>query len=119
MQRHLWPALQRRFADQNKPSTSPDRLLRCLCVAPLDGQEESVVWTLGFREVSSTLRTASLARDFQALSALVDPEKPCYLVVYVGDAPRQAGSSGSGASAIVVMQWLPHVHLDFSCAVSL
>ena len=29
-QRHLWPALQRRFSDQNKPSTAPDRLLRGL-----------------------------------------------------------------------------------------
>ena len=55
-QAHLWAALQRRFTDQTKPSTSPDRLLRGLCIAPLDGQEEAAVWSLGFREVGSVLR---------------------------------------------------------------
>lgn len=84
-QRHLWPALQRRFGDQNKPSTSPDRLLRGLCVRPLDGQEDSSAWTLGFREVGATMRTASLARDFQQLAAMAEPDTPCYFVVYVGD----------------------------------
>ena len=49
--RHLWPALQRRFTDQNKPSTAPDRLLRAFSVVPLEGQEESAAWTLGFKEV--------------------------------------------------------------------
>ena len=93
-QRHLWQALMRRFGDQNKASTSPDRLLRGLCITPLDGQEDSSVWTLGFREMGATLRTVSLARDFQALSAMVDPAVPCYLVVYVGDIPeRPAGAS--------------------------
>ena len=54
--RHLWPALQRRFGDQTKPSTAPERLLRALCVAPLEGQEEAAIWSLGFKEVGSTLR---------------------------------------------------------------
>lgn len=91
-QRHLWPALQRRFGDQNKASIAPDRLLRGICVVPLDGQEDSSVWTLGFKESGATMRTASLARDFQALAAMVDPTTPAYLLVFVGDVPeRPAG----------------------------
>ena len=95
MQRHLWPALQRRFADQLQPSMSPDRLLRGLCVVPLEGQEESAVWTLGFREVGTCARTPSLSRDFTALASMVDPDVPCYLLVYVGDAPRQTAAAAA------------------------
>jgi hypothetical protein len=102
-QRHLWPALQRRFADQNKPSIAPDRLLRALCVQPLDGQEESAAWTLGFKEVGATMRTASLARDFQAIAAMVDADTPCYLVVYVGD----ANGGGSNASRWALFSYVP------------
>merc|ERR1719393_570703 len=91
-QRHLWPALQRRFGDQNKPSTSPNR--------PLRGQEDSSAWTLGFREVGATMRTASLARDFQALSAMVDPGVPCYLAVFVGDVPERA--TGGNANWLLI-----------------
>jgi hypothetical protein len=92
-QQHLWPALQRRFGDQNKPSIAPERQLRGLCCMPLDGQEDSSVWTLGFKEAGAALRTASLARDFQSLSSMIDPTAPCYLAVYVGDVPErpQAG----------------------------
>ena len=50
------------------------------------------MWTLGFKESGATMRTASLARDFQALAAMVDPTTPAYLLVFVGDVPeRPAG----------------------------
>ena len=51
------------------------------------------MWTLGFKEAGAALRTASLARDFQSLSSMIDPTAPCYLVVFVGDVPErpQAG----------------------------
>ena len=84
-QRHLWPALQRRFADQNQPNTAPDRLMRGLCIVPLDGQEESATFSLGFREERSVRRTVSLARDFQALAGTVDSDQPCYIAIHVGD----------------------------------
>ena len=107
-QSHLWLALQRRFADQRKPSTAPDRLLRALCAVPLDGQEESSALTLGFREVGSVVRSVSLSRDFAALATLVEPDKPCYLVVYVGDvqqptqpSPQQQQAPSDGAWVLI------------------
>lgn len=113
-QRHLWPALQRRFSDQNKPSTAPDRLLRGLCCVPLDGQEESAAWTLGFREVGATLRTASLARDFQALASMVDPAAPCYLVVYVGDVPEiRAAQRDATVGSWMLVAYVPSTCSSF------
>ena len=107
-QRHLWPALQRRFSDQNKPSTAPERLLRGLCVVPLDGQEESAAWTLGFREVGATLRTASLARDFSALASMVDAAVPCYIVVYVGDVPEiRAAQRDATVGSWMLVSYVP------------
>jgi len=101
-QTHLWPALQRRFGDQNSIGQAPERLLRGLCISPLDGQEESSVWTLGFRENGATMRTASLARDFSALSAMIDPKGPCYLAVFVGDVPERPASAGPNANWLLI-----------------
>ena len=111
-QSHLWLALQRRFADQRKPSTAPDRLLRALCAVPLDGQEESATLTLGFREAGSVLRTVSLSRDFAALATLVEPDTPCYLVVYVGDVqqqtlPSQPQQQAPSEGAWVLISYVP------------
>ena len=88
-QSHLWAALKRRFADQTRPSTAPNRLLRALCITPLEGQEESAAFTLGYREIGSVLRTVSLSRDFSAVQAMVEPEQPCYIAVFVGDVQHQ------------------------------
>ena len=111
--RHLWPALQRRFTDQNKPSTAPDRLLRAFSVVPLEGQEESAAWTLGFKEVGSTLRTVSLSRDFNAVSAMVDPAVPCYLVVYVGDVQQLDAPKPVGME--VPKEWMLISYVPSSC----
>jgi hypothetical protein len=94
-QSSLWTALQRRFAGQTKPSTAPDQLLRGICVVPLDGQESSAAYLLGFREVGSVLRTVSLSRDFQALAAMIETDQPSYIITYVGDVQHTAeGASG-------------------------
>jgi len=84
----MWAALQRRFTDQNRPSTSPELLVRGLKIVPLDGQGSSATWSLGFKEVGSCSRTASLSRDFQSVAQMVDSDAPCYLVLYVGDLHR-------------------------------
>ena len=119
--RHLWPALQRRFNDQNKPSTAPDRLLRGLCIVPLEGQEEATTWNLGFKEVGSTLRTPSLSRDFVSVSKMVDPEVPCYLAVYVGDVQQtlEAGRPSAAASGMqeprdwILISYVPSTSSSF------
>ena len=82
---HLWQALQRRFAEQNKASTSSDLLIRSLKVMPLNGQESSSSWSLGFMETGAVRRTVSLSKDFIATAALVQPSVPCYLIMFVGD----------------------------------
>lgn len=117
---HLWPALQRRFGDQNKPSTAPDRLLRGLCIVPLEGQEEAMAWNLGFKEVGSSLRTASLSRDFGSVANMVDPEAPCYLVVYVGDVQQTLEAGRGAASSALELQvlrdWILISYVPSSCS---
>jgi len=114
-QAHLWAALQRRFADQTKPSTSPDRLLRGLCVMPLDGQEEAAVWSLGYREVGSVLRSVSLSRDFQALAAMIEPDRPCYIAAYVGDVQQPGGPPplAAGSGDWVLIAYVPSMCTSF------
>ena len=101
--------------DQNKPSTSPDRLLRAFCVVPLEGQEETAIWSLGFKEVGTTLRSASLSRDFSGVASLVDAEQPCYLVVYVGDVQdpsKPTATSGVEPSR----EWVLISYVPSSCS---
>ena len=59
---HLWQALQRRFGDQNKPTTAAELLVRGLKIVPLDGQENSAVYALGFLEAGAVRRTWQKAR---------------------------------------------------------
>ena len=113
-QTHLWPALQRRFSDQQSPSIASDRLLRGLAIQPLDGQEESSAYTLGYREVGSVLRTPSLARDFQALAAMVEPTRPCYIAAYVGDVNIDAG--GGDGAATRRNQWVLIAYVPSECS---
>ena len=63
-------------------------------MVPLDGQESSAAYLLGFREVGSVLRTVSLSRDFQALAAMVETDTPCYIITYVGDVQHTAEGAG-------------------------
>ncbi len=112
-QSHLWAALKKRFADQRAPSTSPDRLLRGLCVVPLEGQEESQVFALGFREAGTVVRSVSLSRDFQGLSELVAPDTPCYLLVYVGDVQQAGSIPGMSAEG---GDWMLVAHVPSTCS---
>jgi len=102
----LWAALQRRFEEQDKARVMPEKLVRAIMVVPLDGQEGSATWSLGFKETGEVRRTTSLSRDFQSIAALVPPRAPAYLLLYVGD--LQGSSAGGGKqSNWAVIAWVP------------
>ena len=67
---------------------------------------------------SATMRTASLARDFQALAALVDPQMPCYLVVYIGDVQLDPAKPGvaSATPLEVPREWVLISYVPQSCS---
>lgn len=54
----------------------------------------------------STLRTVSLSRDFQALSAVVEPDVTSYLVVFVGDVHQ--GKVQDGDAKWVLVSFVPN-----------
>ena len=110
---HLWTALQRRFAEQNKPSISTDLLVRGIKVTPLDGQENSQAYSLGFREAGAVRRTVSLSRDFLSVAAMVDALNPCYLAVFVGDV-HQVKLQGAGVTGRA--QWLLVSFVPAACS---
>jgi hypothetical protein len=95
----MWTSLQRRFNDQNRPSCPRELLVRGLKVVPIDGQANSATWSLGFKETGSCSRTASLSRDFQSLASMVELDKMCYLVAFVGDLHRTPGIADYASSA--------------------
>ena len=82
---HLWLALQRRFGDQNKPTTSSELLVRGIKIVPLDRQANSAAFQPGFMENGAVRRTDSLSKDFSAVAAIADSQLACYMAVYVGD----------------------------------
>ena len=106
---HLWQALQRRFGDQNKPTTAAELLVRGLKIVPLDGQENSAVYALGFLEAGAVRRTASLSKDFSAVAALVQPDAACYLAVFVGDVQAQASPDAKA-------QWVLISYVPSTCS---
>ena len=99
---HLWQALQRRFGDQNKPTTAAELLVRGLKIVPLDGQENSAVYALGFLEAGAVRRTASLSKDFGSVAALVQPDASCYLAVFIGDVQAQTASADPKAQWVLI-----------------
>jgi len=111
-QSHLWAALQRRFADQRSPAISPDRLLRGMCIEPLDGQENSQTFALGFREVGTVVRTVSLSRDFHGMSELVERDRAAYLVVFIGDVQKGPRSPKVGEGG----DWLLVAYVPSMCS---
>ena len=60
----------------------------CLSLTYVLGSQ-AATWSLGFREEGCVRRTASLSRDFQAAAGLVSADALCYLVLFVGDRPRE------------------------------
>ena len=112
-QAFLWDAVRRRFESQRATSTSPDQLLRGLRLVPLDGQDELHAFSLGFREAGAVSRSASISRDFNALSELVsgEPDRACYLILFVADLRPSAANDQHGDQ-----QWLLLSYVPSSCS---
>ena len=72
------------------------------------------MYSLGFREAGSTLRTVSLSRDFQALSAMVEPDAACYIVVFVGDVHQ--GVAGDAHDSKDKAKWVLVSFVPSTCS---
>ena len=61
-------------------------------------------------------RTVSLSRDFVAVAGMVEPTRPCYLVVYVGDAQHLDSKPASATLGEQPREWVLISYVPSSCS---